>query len=87
MTLWRLQLEQAEKALQQFSSGNVMASLYGENLIHDPLEILRATNRFLALGLSSEQIYAIVNRDNRFVDAKNNPAVRLHPNLAGALNL
>lgn len=71
MTLWRLQLEQAEKAIQQFSPDNVMASLYGEKLIDHPLEVLRAANAFLELGISPEQIHAIVNSDDRFRDAKN----------------
>ena len=71
MTLWRLQIEQAENALQQFLTENRMASLYGENLIHNPLESLQAVNQFLELGISSEQISAIVNSDNLFVDAKN----------------
>lgn len=71
MTLWRLQLEQAEQALRQYSSENRMASLYGEKLIDDPLEVLRAANEFLELGLSAEQLHAIVNSDTRFIDAKN----------------
>jgi len=71
MTLWRLQLEQAEKVLQEFSPGNVMASLYGEKLVQEPLETLQAANQFLELGISSEQIHAIANSDSRFIDAKN----------------
>ena len=71
MTLWRLQLEQAEQAIQQFSRDKQMASLYGEKLIDNPLDVLRAANEFLELGISSEQIHAIVNSDTRFVDAKN----------------
>jgi len=71
MTLWRLQLEQAEKAIQQFSPEKVMASVYGEELIDNPLDVLRAANEFLELGISSDQINAIVNSDKRFVDAKN----------------
>jgi len=71
MTLWRLHLEQAEQTMQQFSSQNVLASLYGEKLIDDPLNILSAANEFLELGLSSEQIHAIVNSDDRRMDAKN----------------
>lgn len=70
MTLWRLQIEQAETALQQFSPGNVLASLYGEKLIHEPRETLVAANRFLDLGISSEQIEHIVESDRRFEDAK-----------------
>jgi len=71
MTLWRLQLEQAEQALQQYSPDNVMASLYGEKLIRNPLEALQAVNKFLKLGISTEQISAIANSDDRRSDAKN----------------
>lgn len=70
LTLWRLQIDQAEMALQQFSSQQVMRSLYGEKLIADPLETLKAANRFLELGVSDEQIGAIVRSDTRFNDAK-----------------
>ncbi len=71
MTLWRLHLEQAEQAMQQFSPQNVLASLYGEKLIDNPLDVLLAANEFLELGISSEQIHAVVNSDTRFMDAKN----------------
>ena len=70
LTLWRLQIEQAEKALQDFSSRNLMASLYGEKLISHPLQTLRAANKFLDLGISPEQINDIVKSDSRFNDAK-----------------
>jgi hypothetical protein len=71
MTLWRLQIEQAEQALQLYSPDNIMASLYGEKLIRNPLETLQAVNQFMELGISSEQISAIANSDDRFIDAKN----------------
>ena len=71
MTLWRLQIEQAEKALQLYSRDNVMASLYGEKLIRNPLEALQAVNKLLELGISTEQISAIANSDDRRNDAKN----------------
>ena len=70
LTFWRLQIEQAEKALQQFSSKKVLASMYGENLIHKPMEALEAANQFLDLGISPEQIEDIVKSDSRFNDAK-----------------
>ena len=70
LTLWRLQIEQANNALQQCSPGNVMASLYGEDLIQNPRETLLATNQLLDLGISSEQIDIIVNCDSRHDDAK-----------------
>jgi hypothetical protein len=71
MTLWRLQLEQAEQVLRQFSPGGAMASLYAEDLIRNPLESIRAVNDFLGLGMSAAQIEAVVNSDERRVDAKN----------------
>jgi len=71
MTLWRLQIEQAEKALQYFSPMSKMASLYGEKLIENPLEALRAANHFLELGITGDQIDNVVKSDIRFNDAKN----------------
>lgn len=71
LTLWRLQIEQAEKVLKDFSSNNVMASLYGEKLIQDLPGTLRAANQFLDLGISTEQIEEVVKSDSRFKDAKN----------------
>lgn len=70
LTLWRLQIEQAEGALRQFSSNNLLASLYGEKLIENPLAVLQAANQFLDLGIPAEKIEAIVNSDSRFADAK-----------------
>jgi len=70
LTLWRLQIEQAENALRQFASKKAMASLYGENLIHNPLEAIQAANQFLDLGVSSGQIKVIVDSDSRYDDAK-----------------
>lgn len=71
MTLWRLQIEQAEAALHQFSSGNEMASLYGENLIKSPLKALHAANQYLGLGISAAQIDTLVKSDKLSADAKN----------------
>ena len=71
MTLWRLQIEQAEAILQELSDTGRMASLYGETLIRQPLDALAAANQFLNLGLSSEQVNAIATSDDRFIDAKN----------------
>ena len=70
LMLWRLQIEQAEKALQQFSSENVLASLYGEKLIHNPQETIEAANQFLGLGIPAEQIRDIVESDSLSEDAK-----------------
>jgi hypothetical protein len=70
LTLWRLQIEQAEQALAQLAPGKSLASLYGEKLIHDPLSVLQAANQFLELGIPHEKIDAIVNSDSRHDDAK-----------------
>ena len=70
LTLWRLQVEQAERALRQFSPKNLLASLYGEKLIDNPLGVLVAANEFLELGIPAEKIEAIANSDSRFADAK-----------------
>jgi hypothetical protein len=70
LTLWRLQIEQAENVLRQYSGKNVMASLYGEDLIHQPLKTLQAANQFLDLGISTERIIEITESDKRFDDAK-----------------
>ena len=71
MTLWRLQIEQANQAIRYFSPRNLMASVYGERLIENPLEILQAANQFLELGISAGQIDDIVRSDTRLNDAKN----------------
>ncbi len=71
VTLWRLQIEQAESMLAQYASTQQMASLHAEKLDLHPLETLSAANRFLDLGIATEQIENIVASDRRFVDAKN----------------
>ncbi len=70
LTLWRLQIEQAEAALRKFAPGQVMASLYGEELIHKPLQVLTAANQFLDLGISADRLVAIAQSDKRHEDAK-----------------
>jgi len=71
LTLWRLQIEQANRALQDFSPKHQLASVYSESLIENPLETLRAANRFLDLGIPAGQIDDIAKSDSRFDDAKN----------------
>ncbi len=71
LTLWRLQIAQAQQALQQYSPKNRMASIYGERLIEEPLQILLLANRYLDLGIPEEKITRIANSDSRFDDAKN----------------
>jgi hypothetical protein len=70
LTLWRLQIEQAETALRKFAPGQVMASLYGEELIHNPLQVLTAANQFLDLGISADRLVEISQSDKRHEDAK-----------------
>jgi hypothetical protein len=71
LTLWRLQIEQAEQVLQQFAPGNTMASVYGETLVENPSGVLDAADRFLDLGIGPDRLEAIVNSDERHQDAKN----------------
>lgn len=71
LTLWRLQIEQADQALRLFSGKGRMASVYGERLIENPLETLSSTNEFLDLGIPARQIDHIAGSDSRFNDAKN----------------
>jgi hypothetical protein len=70
LTLWRLQIEQAEAALRRFSPNKSMASLYGEKLIQDPSATLASANRFLGLGIAADQIEKIASSERRFEDAK-----------------
>ena len=71
MTLWRLQIEQANAAIREFSGTGNVASLYGENVINSLPKVLHAANRFLELGISAEQIEAVLKSKTRFMDAKN----------------
>jgi hypothetical protein len=70
LTLWRLQIEQAEAGLRKFAPTGAMASLYGEELIHDPLQVLTAANQFLELGIPADRIMDIASSDRRHQDAK-----------------
>lgn len=70
LTLWRLHIEQAEAMLKQHSPTQVMASLYGEELVHQPHQALQAANQFLDLGIPSDRITEIAESDKRFDDAK-----------------
>ena len=71
LTLWRLQLEQAEQALAHTSMSGVLGSLNSEILINQPDKALQATNTFLDLGISSEAISDIAHGDLSARDAKN----------------
>ena len=69
MTLWRLQLEQANGVLQYFAPRDRMASLYGERLVAEPAATLHAANRFLELNIPDGRLDAIAG-EHRNDDAK-----------------
>lgn len=71
LTLWRLQLEQAEAALTHSSFNGLMESLYAEVLISEPKRSLHAVNEFLELGIAREMISDIAVGDMSTQDAKN----------------
>lgn len=71
MTLWRLQLEQASAAAGSFVANKTMATLYSENIIDHPEEVLAAANEFMQLGITAKEIAAIAGSEMRFQDAKN----------------
>ncbi|MFT6408594.1 MAG: hypothetical protein ACJAQ6_002014 [Arenicella sp.] len=70
LTLWRLQLEQAEQGLTRFAPSGAMASVYAETLIKQPSEALQAVNHFLQLGISGEAIKQVALGDLGMRDAK-----------------
>jgi len=70
LTLWRLQLEQAEQILTHSSIKGIMGSLYAEVLIHEPRKSLRAVNKFLELGLSDKLVGDIADGELSVRDAK-----------------
>lgn len=71
LTLWRLQLEQAEQALTHSSFNGALGSLNAEILINQPEKGLQAANKFLQLGISNETITEIALGDLSTRDAKN----------------
>jgi hypothetical protein len=71
LTLWRLQIEQAEQTLIQFANNTQLQSLYAEKLIVDPSPALVAINQALELGIPDQEIREIVESEKRLVDAKN----------------
>lgn len=71
LTLWRLQLEQAEQVLTHVSNKAVIKSLYAETLINDPTAALYAVNTFFELDIPSESIDGIASSDVGTQDAKN----------------
>lgn len=70
LTLWRLQIEQAESVLKKYSNKKMMVSIYGETIISNPSGTLNAVNVFLDLGFSTDKINEIINSDSLNVDAK-----------------
>lgn len=71
MTLWRLQIDQAEGVLQHFSAQNRLASMHGEAVNEDLAGVLTAVSEFLQLPFTAKQISAICDSEQRFKDAKN----------------
>jgi hypothetical protein len=71
LTLWRLQLEQAEQALTDSLISSALGSLHAETLVSQPDKALQAANKFLQLGISSEVISEIALGDLSTRDAKN----------------
>ena len=70
LTLWRLQLQQAEQALNNPSLNGRIQSLYAENIIKNSDAALHATNNFLELGIPNDALDDIVNGDLSTQDAK-----------------
>ena len=70
LTLWRLQIEQAEMLLREQGGNGLMASVHGEKLASDTSAALQAANRFLDLGIPESRINDIAQSDVRFKDAK-----------------
>lgn len=70
LTLWRLQLEQAEQVLRHSSFNQRMSSLYAEVIINDSHRSLRAANKFLELGLSDNLVSDIADGEFSTRDAK-----------------
>ena len=70
LTLWRLQIEQAEQILREYAPADLIASVYGERLIDDAAGVLHTANRFLDLGIPPDTLAAIAASDERFRDAK-----------------
>lgn len=70
LTLWRLQLEQAEQGLIHFSPKGMMSSLYAEELINRPNEVLQTVNQFLGLGIANDRVKEIAHSDLTSRDAK-----------------
>lgn len=71
LTLWRLQLEQADQVLAALGPKGFIGSLYAETLIQKPEEALLMVNGFLELGINNEKLTEIANGDLTTQDAKN----------------
>lgn len=70
LTLWRLQLEQAENMLASSSLNQMVGSLYSETIIKNSALALKAANKFLELGISNDDINGIAEGDLSSRDAK-----------------
>ena len=71
LTLWRLQIDQAESVVKTFGSPQRISSVYAESVINDLSDTLISANQFLELGLSDRQLQSIAEDDRRHQDAKN----------------
>lgn len=71
LTLWRLQLEQAEQLLTTPLPNVELRSVYAETLISNPKHALIKANEFLELGISTEAINEIASGELSKRDAKN----------------
>ena len=70
LTLWRLQLEQAEQALLAPPLKGLLRSLHAEKIISDLDSVLHSANDFLQLGIANEMLSAEALGDTASQDAK-----------------
>ncbi|MFT6101263.1 MAG: hypothetical protein ACJAYF_003826 [Arenicella sp.] len=70
LTLWRLQLEQAEQTLRRPASIGSMRSLHAETLIKQKNRVLHEANEFLQLGIASDVVSDLALGDLSTRDAK-----------------
>lgn len=70
LTLWRLQLEQAQQLLAYTPLTGRIKSLYSEALIDQPIQVLESANEFLNLGIAKDDIQNIAYGSTFRRDAK-----------------
>ena len=71
MTLWRLQIEQAQAAASEAGQDGSMATLYGENVVRDAQSALTAISQHLDAGIEPDHIQKLMRSDLIGEDAKN----------------